>query len=301
MAFWFPGDRGECNRQFQNPPFSVHIVNCPHCHQNTKPPPVWLVSHAWHCSHCGGAFGLTASNRPFPIPHEFIPRAPILSQSVARRWCFYAGQNPYVYALCYPNGIPFYVGSGVRLRAMAHVEETEKTDAAQQSEKHQVIAELLRGSQGVWYHFFGQLKTRNEAYSLENYYIDLWGLRSRGGMLTNDAPARGSRFNSIEYADSEPFQADEPKDSVRVFLHPDLAVALPFNSVLPSKRCPACGITGCYTQAMYAKKVLCPNCGHYFFPFADEKPKPVFAVGPKPKRPPPIRRFMKWLRRLRNR
>lgn len=188
---------------------------------------------------------------------------------------------------------------------MAHVEETEKLQSGQNpdrtgqhSEKHRVIAELIRGSEGVWYHFFGQLKTRREAYSLENYYIDLWGLRTNGGMLTNDAPARGPRLESIEYATEKPFHEPEPKDRALVFEHPDLAVALPFSSVLPSKRCPACGIVGCYTQAMYSKKVLCPNCGHYFFPFSDEAIKPSFTLGQKAKKQPPIRRFIAWLKKL---
>lgn len=280
-------------------------MHCPHCSQSIKPAPLWMVHHSWHCSHCGGAYGINTHGKPFAIPDDFIPRVPLFSHSVARRWCFYAGNLPYVYALCYPNGLPFYVGSGIRLRAMAHCEETQQFETANYAEKHRVIDELHRANVGVWYHFFGQLESRQKAYALENYYIDLWGLRSRGGILTNDAPARGPRFDHIEYADAKPFDSGtDGKPGVVWFEHPDYIATSPdrIPGGCSSMRCLACGVVGYYYDETAWKKLLCSNCGHYFHPIHQihkpaETAKPMFAISPKPKRPPPIRRFLKWIRR----
>lgn len=84
---------------------------CPHCKTDLKlPPSFWADRVApWSCSYCGGLYGISNNFTVFAVPDNFRPLSPLLSQSIANRWCYYSHPCNYVYALCYPAGIPFYL------------------------------------------------------------------------------------------------------------------------------------------------------------------------------------------------
>lgn len=265
---------------FQNRPvWSIKRMNCPHCNEKLPPTPTkWAFAMPWQCSHCAGLYG-TDKQGPFKINEDVRPLSPLLGYDVARRWCFYAGRsNAYTYALCTPLGLPFYVGSGVHERALAHVSETQSVrfKPNKRNAKHDAIEFLWDHNENVWYHFLGLFKTRAEATVLENYFIDLWGRRSTGGILTNvsgcqkvncDFPLSHVGFPEEPEVVNHPDAIGKWKQSIRVFHHSDIIVPPPTSGAIVTgavMSCPACGTKGQYTRAMSDQKLLCSNCAHYF-------------------------------------
>jgi hypothetical protein len=254
-------------------------MHCPHCDETLPPTPTkWAFAMPWQCSHCGGLYG-TDKQGPFKINEDVRPLSPLLGYDVARRWCFYAGRsNYYAYALCYPNGMPFYIGSGVHERAIAHLAETQRVRhrPEQRNAKHDVIEFLREHNEDVWYHFLGLFKTRDEATVLENYYIDLLGRRCTGGILTNisgkqkvdcDFPLTHAGFPEEPEIVNHPDAIGKWKQSIRVFHHSDIIVPPPTSGAIVTgavMSCPACGVKGQYMREMADKKLLCSNCAHYF-------------------------------------
>ena len=245
---------------------------CPHCQSTIKQPPTWAEPRLWHCSSCGGAFGL-GETKPYRVPLDFRPRSPLYSHSIARRWTFYA-QHPYVYALCDPDGIPFYLGSGVRDRALQHAEELQRLPKDQWTEKHRVIERLQRRNRHVWYHFFGLFKNREEAYRQEYYYVELFGLRTAGGLLTNLSLPRRTKADFPLTHEREPkiAEAFHQGNTIRLFEHCDCVVAhsANLNNAMHSMPCPGCGVKGYYSTEMFSKKILCGLCGHFFEPYKSD-------------------------------
>lgn len=252
-------------------------MNCPHCDKTIKAPPSeWSQSIPWHCSDCGGLFGADAAG-VFKIPDGVKPVSPLLGYQTARRWLFYAGrQNFYTYALCYPSGLPFYVGQGCFERALSHVAETRSIKPERRTRKHDTIESIWAQNEDVWYCFLGLFKTREESIVLENWYIDFYGLRSHGGMLTNTA---GMQCVNCDFPLSHVGFPEEPeivhhpdaigkwKHSIRVFHHADFVVPPPAGKAIVSgavTHCPACGNLGQLTRHMRNSKLLCSYCGHYF-------------------------------------
>lgn len=249
-------------------------MKCPHCQQQiAKPPAEWPNGHVWNCSHCGGLYALD-SNGPYRIPPNTKPLTPLLSHSIAERWCFFAHEsNAYTYALCYPNGLPFYVGSGVRDRALQHAIEAERFPAEKQQLKHKTIWDIWEQNQPLWYCFLGFFRDRQEAIVLENYYIDLWGLRSTGGMLTNRVgPRKTSADFPLDHVQPPPLTPEQlaaQRNGITVFL-PGFYVAPPVYGKEPrfeTARCPACNCQGALPDSLYALKLMCSKCGHFFFPY----------------------------------
>lgn len=251
-------------------------MQCPSCNAEIKhPPEFWLDRVApWCCSHCGGLYGIRNNGKGFAIPEGFRPLAPLLPEKVAKRWCYYSHPCNYVYSLCYPTGIPFYVGVGVGDRAVSHVLETKRLaqKGSLQIEKNQEIARLLSSGQEVWYHFLCLTESRQEAEETESFWINYWEIRQRGGMLTNQ-----------EYPPAEPELTEpdppplpegikEPEPKVVVFRHPDEVVCPPSQTELESGQwphdtisCNACGSQGYISKQFAGKHLICSNCGHYTF------------------------------------
>jgi hypothetical protein len=254
-------------------------MKCPHCETDIPPTPTkWAFAMPWQCSHCAGLYG-TDKQGPFKINEDVRPLSPLLGYDVARRWTFYAGRsNAYCYALCYPNGLPFYCGSGVHERAFAHTTETYRVrnKPEQRNAKHEAIEFLWEHNEDVWYHFLGLFKTRAEATVYENFFIDLWGRRSTGGILTNisgkqkvdcDFPLTHTGFPEEPEVINHPDAVGKHKKSIRVFHHSDIIVPPPTSGAIVTGAvmcCPACGVPGQYMRAMDDKKLLCSNCAHYF-------------------------------------
>jgi hypothetical protein len=257
----------------------IHVflsMLCPHCQTPIKQPPSWADPRLWHCSHCGGPFGI-GETKPYRIPSDFKPRSPLYSESIARRWAFYA-QHAYVYALCCPDGIPFYIGSGIRDRVLQHADELRRIPKDQWTEKHRVIERLQSRNKHVWYHFFGLFRDREEAYLQEYYYVELFGLRTSGGLLTNLSLPRRTKADFPLTHEREPRLQEvfHQGETIRLFEHCDCVIAHPSSTptALHSTHCPGCGIKGHYSLEMFSKKILCPQCGHFFAPYQTPARKP---------------------------
>ena len=125
-------------------------MHCPHCENEIQSPSdQWHLNTPWHCSFCGGMFGIRLDGEvTFPLIPNMQPLAPLLGESIARRFAFYSKPNHYVYALCYSSGLPFYVGVGYGYRCFSHSTETKITTATMDGEaRHDSIAaEDKRGS-----------------------------------------------------------------------------------------------------------------------------------------------------------
>ncbi|MFM2220007.1 MAG: hypothetical protein RL240_4325 [Planctomycetota bacterium] len=249
---------------------------CYFCKKEIKhPPEFWQQRVApWSCSHCGGLFGVRCNGSAYPIPEDFRPLAPLLPQKVARRFCFYSQPCNYVYALCYPTGIPFYVGVGVRDRALDHVLETRRYACSEgfPSEKNAEIAHLLESGQGVWYHFLALTADRSLAESTESFWIHHWQRRSQGGMLTNQHYPEPPPELSGLYPPAIPEDLEEPGQKIMVWQHPDIVVCPPSvaefdKGVYPtdSVECCACGVFGHISKDMIGKHLICSSCGHYIY------------------------------------
>ena len=251
-------------------------MQCPNCNQEVKQPPeFWQDRIApWSCSHCGGLYGIRNNGQFFAIPEGFRPLSPLIPEKQARRWCYYSHPCNYVYALCYPTGIPFYVGVGVRDRAIEHVLETKRLGrrGKLQFEKNQEIARLLSSGQEVWYHFLCLTDDRQLALETESFWIHYWEIRQRGGLLAN-----------LEYPHSEPELTElvppplpegveEPEPGIVVLRHPDAVVCPPTHADLEGGQwphdtisCNACGVMGYICKEMSGKQLICSNCGHYTY------------------------------------
>jgi hypothetical protein len=174
-------------------------LHCPHCNKELPQPPLsWQWSVVWQCSHCGGAYGTCESDdhitrRLFPIDESIEPFSPLVGNSVATKFCSYAGNdNYYVYALCYPNGLPFYIGSGRNYRATSHEEEAKNYMQGKSGRpnvlKLNAIARLLQRREPIWYHFLALVPTKKRSMEIEAAWINKLGMRVSGGILTNRVP-----------------------------------------------------------------------------------------------------------------
>ena len=92
-------------------------------------------------------------------------------------------QNPfYVYALKDPRqkpAKPFYIGKGTGNRAWEHQAKIDE------SEKGLLIKEILEASHSVIHTIIADNLTEQQALKIEAELIAAFGIRSRGGMLTN--------------------------------------------------------------------------------------------------------------------
>lgn len=251
-------------------------MHCPHCTRSVAAPPdFWRDRVApWSCSYCGKLYGFSNNQQVFPIPEEFRPLAPLLPESIAKRWCYYAHPCNYVYALCYPTGIPFYVGLGRGKRALAHLTEAIRQNSANKplTDKQREIAHLLTLELGVWFHFLALTKDRVVAEEAESYWIDLWGLRINGGMLANDDIPNATPSLIVDLLPKIPAEEHNETQHIETFNHPDLAVcpdskaerdknAVPLTHIA----CTACGQSNMTESSMCGKYLICWHCGHYIY------------------------------------
>jgi len=94
----------------------------------------------------------------------------------------------YVYVLKYPDGTPFYVGKGRGHRWLAHETEAKTSQPAKSfdnPQKVKVIRRIWRSHGHVITEKVTENVTEDEAFKVEIRLIEKYGLRSLGGLLTN--------------------------------------------------------------------------------------------------------------------
>lgn len=108
----------------------------------------------------------------------------LLDQS-AVRWQLREVAVAYVYILCRPNGVPFYVGKGSRnARVLDHVKEARNTKRL--THKLNVIRSMDRKGQAIRYSLEIHFKDESEALARERELIHHIGRHDLGrGPLTN--------------------------------------------------------------------------------------------------------------------
>lgn len=242
------------------------MSSCPHCDKPIPPEPKeWLPP--WPCSHCGGLYGY-GERGPFRVPEGFQPLWPLYSWHEIRR---FAGLMPgfwCVYAVCYSNGLPIYVGKGKAHRPLAHVDEafTENEKAiARHEEKHRVLKSLNEAygpTAGELYHIFEAFDRESDAYALEASIIKQYGIRACDGMLTNSVIPRQGRY--IETPSGLVLDgAINERDKTR-FVHHRARGKIPLTGGVKKDWCPVCDGPIYIPEIDFYDKVACPHCACNF-------------------------------------
>ena len=97
----------------------------------------------------------------------------------------------YVYALCFPNGEPFYVGKGKNYRAWDHLKEYIY-DKSYNASKHNAIGACI--DPPIMFIIEGNLDEKT-AYEREKILVEYYGRNCEGGQLTNVMPG-GIEFSN---------------------------------------------------------------------------------------------------------
>lgn len=238
---------------------------CPHCNQKIPvPPEEWQWLPPWQCSHCAGMFGVGEQGL-FRIPSGIKPLWPMFSWLEAKRFGFHSHGKFYVYAICYPSGLPFYVGKGQNARVCQHVEETWTLSKSRWSEKHGIIISLADRNESEWYHFLALIRTEDEARSIEKAYVSSWGMRFRGGLLTNRTTPSGSDCQGELPVSPRGLNAVVSDRSPRRVHHSSLLIGGGIERD-EGISCQVCGESVLVPRDLLAKVVQCPQCAHFFKP-----------------------------------
>lgn len=233
---------------------------CPHCQELVPIPPInWHPP--WQCSYCSGLYG-QGRGRLFRIPIGFEPLQYLMEWSHAHHWCHYSENNHYVYALCYPTGLPFYVGKGSGNRMLAHAAFIGKREP--RDEKELVIANLQDQGVNERYAVLSLQDDQDRAYQHEAMAILLWGRRSNGGLLTNadEGDTRGEPEN-WELPTPPIVQVRGNPNPMRWVIHPAIQFRCPTHRGMLII-CPQCREQCIHPSAMKLEGIRCPFCHHFW-------------------------------------
>ncbi len=102
-----------------------------------------------------------------------------MTDAQARGYCHFIANRPYVYAICQPNGLPFYIGKGRAERMMAHahflVKEPTNDVLFCKNRKEEELLKLLISKHQERYAILAECETDKEAFAIEAHYIKQWG------------------------------------------------------------------------------------------------------------------------------
>ncbi len=227
----------------------------------------------WQCSHCGGLYGHGEAGT-FRIDPGIKPFAPLFSWLEAVRFGYYAGNRTYVYMLCYPSGLPFYIGKGKGQRAVQHYKNAFSDKYKPKGEKERLIVDLNeRNGECEWYHFLALCDDEGEAWQLEQHLINRWGIRSDSGMLCNSARGlnQGIRFDQEREPVIVPrWEAPDTivtnmRERPREVYYP-LEIRKRQMDPLQPCWCPSCSGECLVPDELMMIPVQCPFCAHFFRP-----------------------------------
>ncbi|MFO0940059.1 MAG: hypothetical protein U0930_04765 [Pirellulales bacterium] len=197
---------------------------------------------------------------------DLKPLWPLFTWREARNFGFYAQGQFYVYALCYPSGLPFYVGRGKKYRVCQHAEEVDRLPELQRSEKHRVLIDLANRNETEWYHFLALRESAEEAASIERNYVERWGIRRQGGLLVNrcipDGETEAVDVEALEPVDTTMVGRDTNRR--RRVHHPDILLGI--GGFDKDFDCSICRGPVLVPDTLMAKIVQCPHCAHLFLP-----------------------------------
>jgi len=125
-----------------------------------------------------------------------IPASLILSPANVRTT---VSKSPpfYIYVLCRPDGSPFYVGKGIKYRALDH--EAEARNTKRLTHKLNVIRHVHKGGVGVGYYLDSFFDDENECLARERELIAIIGRHDlKIGPLTNQTDGGEGTSNPSE-------------------------------------------------------------------------------------------------------
>ena len=105
--------------------------------------------------------------------------------------------KPYVYLLCYPDGVPFYVGKGTNDRIYHHIGEARRTN--KQTQNLDTIRKTLNEKKEISLCIDSICETDKQAFKRENELILQYGRESENtGTLKNIKPGNnGSSYTKL--------------------------------------------------------------------------------------------------------
>ncbi|GIW97158.1 MAG: hypothetical protein KatS3mg111_0491 [Pirellulaceae bacterium] len=184
----------------------------------------------------------------------------------ALQWCHWSrGQYAYCYAICYPTGVPLYIGKGRALRMLQHAAELRSTTIRPRLLSPQA-QELHRLQRAGWQELYAVLGTGDNTamLGLEAQIIAYFGTRDSGGVLFNrrDEAARSPRAESWLPPTPIAIHADGTAAGVRWLYHPDVDYRQPAHKGLIAS-CPTCGEQYMHTANRPLRGGWCPHCHHW--------------------------------------
>jgi len=168
----------------QTPQISVPRTSfpCPQCRRRLGHDPD-LGGLFVLCPYCGEQFEMPKSCYAQPMTLFGLPGPTLTLQGIRKR-IREAEKDFYVYAMCRPNGEPFYVGKGIGERATAH--EAESLKAKNDRLKHRIIRSIKEQGLRVGYKLLGTFASEEEALDEEKRLIRKYGREDIGsGTLAN--------------------------------------------------------------------------------------------------------------------
>lgn len=243
-------------------------MQCPECGKPVSPPaPPWRSQWPpYACGYCQAHWAPRFNHsQPFHIPPEVMPLDPLMSWQQAAKWAQF-NRRPYVYAITYPSGLPFYVGKGNGSRLMAHAAFLRLTDLWEhlrkpRDEKEAVIWQLAANRDYERYAILAVCQSDTEAFDIEATAINFYGRRERGGILCNATQA----------CEVPPWPMPPMPAIDEVFTDGDYPWLLGswINARHPIEKgkivwCPKCDERGTIVRQKPVRDLRCPICFHYF-------------------------------------
>ncbi|QDV26355.1 GIY-YIG nuclease family protein [Aureliella helgolandensis] len=204
----------------------------------------------------------------FAIPEGLEPMRYMMNWQDARYWCHFVANRPYVYAICYPTGLPFYVGKGRAERLIQHghfLREELVRGGVPRDEKERVIKGLHVANHEEMHVILALCDRDAEAYRLEAMIIATWGRRANGGMLTNaDEGVLTQVPESWVIPEPPAIAVNNPNCNGGMWVkHPKINPRAPTHrGVIIS--CPVCREECMHRGGQATEDVRCPYCHHFF-------------------------------------